>query len=88
MPNGKIGDHPLTDITIHGRVVYSERATQLIRHILSLADDATKRQLGDKLLVEYNEYDDPDVEKLEAELSEMYRALRADAEERGFEIPE
>lgn len=88
MPNGKVGDHPFTDITIHGRVVYSERATQLIRQILSLADDATKRQLGSKLLLEYNDHYHPDVEKLEAELSKMYQLLRADVQERGFEVPE
>ena len=88
MPNGKIGDHPLTDITIHGLVIYSEHATDLIRRILELADDATKRKLGDRLLLQYNEYQDPDVAKLEAELSEMWERLRAEARERGYETPE
>lgn len=85
MANGKIGDHPLTDITIHGRIVYSERVTQLIHRILRVANDATKRALGDKLLLEYNEYQNPDVEKLEAELAELCDRLEADARERGFE---
>src|SRR5688500_13084656 len=33
MPNGKVGDHPFTDIVIHGRRVYSERADALVREI-------------------------------------------------------
>jgi hypothetical protein len=36
MPNGKPGDHPYTDIVIHGRDVY-------------LSDDKTQRKLADLL---------------------------------------
>ncbi|MFV2068183.1 MAG: hypothetical protein ACC645_14520 [Pirellulales bacterium] len=36
MPNGKPGDHPLTDILTHGIGVYGEEADQLIRKISSL----------------------------------------------------
>lgn len=38
MPNGKPGDHPLTDIIIYGRRVYSERADALVREIVELGD--------------------------------------------------
>lgn len=46
MPNGKIGDNPFTDIIVHGRDVYSQRAAELVRAINALADDKTRRDLA------------------------------------------
>lgn len=34
MPNGKPGDHPLTDILVHGLDVFGPRADALIREIV------------------------------------------------------
>jgi len=85
MPNGKIGDHPLTDILIHDRVVYSERATDLIRKVAALADDETERELSDRLFFDYSEHSSPDVAKLEAELEALLLKLQKDAKERRFE---
>jgi hypothetical protein len=36
MPNGKIGDHPITDILVHKRPVYGDEADNLIRKIAEL----------------------------------------------------
>ena len=36
MPNGKPGDHPLTDIIIHGATVYGVKTDGLIRKISML----------------------------------------------------
>ena len=36
MPNGKIGDHPITDILVHQRPVYGEEADNLVRKIAEL----------------------------------------------------
>ena len=33
MPNSKPGDHPLTDILVHGREIYGPEADELIRGI-------------------------------------------------------
>lgn len=33
MPNGRPGDHPLTDITVHGTLTYSRKADGAIRRI-------------------------------------------------------
>jgi len=33
MPNGAPGDHPLTDITVHGTLTYSRKADAAIRKI-------------------------------------------------------
>jgi hypothetical protein len=85
MPNGKIGDHPYTDIMIHGRAVYSATADALVREIAALADDRTRRELADRLYIEFNEYSNPDVNKLERELTEMRDRLKSEAQERGFE---
>jgi len=64
MANGKPGDHPFTDITVHGRNVYSRRAAELVREIARLSDEKTRRQLAALLLHEYNEFNRPDVAKL------------------------
>jgi hypothetical protein len=32
VPNGKAGDHPLTDIVVHGMTVFGEPVDGLIRH--------------------------------------------------------
>ena len=86
MPNGTIGDHPFTDIIIHKQDVYSSRAANLVREIDKLADDKTRRELGDLLLGSYNVHFRPDVPKLERVLTEMRDRLLKEARERGFEI--
>ena len=85
MPNGKPGDHPYTDIVIHGRNVYSPRAASLVREIAKLSDEKTKHKLADLLFHEYNEFDHPDIDKLEAVLTEMRDATLRAARERGFD---
>jgi hypothetical protein len=86
MPNGRIGDHPLTDIVVHCRALYSERASALVREIVSLADEKTTRELGDLLLSKYNEYYSPNVIELEHVLTELRGRLLTEARARGFEI--
>ena len=86
MPNGKPGDHPYTDIVTHGRNVYSPKAASLVREIACLADEKTRRALGDMLFFEYNETTKPDVPKLERVLTEMRDKLKREARERGFEV--
>jgi S-adenosylmethionine hydrolase len=85
MPNGKPGDHPFTDIVIHGRDVYSPRAANLVREIVKLCDDKGRRELADLLFFEYDELANPDVKKLEAVLTEMRDRAVKEAGERGFE---
>ena len=86
MPNGKVGDHPYTDIVIHGRAVYSHVADALVREIASLSDDRTHRELQDRLMREFNEYHNPDVKKLERVLTEWRDRLKTEARGRGFEV--
>jgi hypothetical protein len=66
MPYVKIGDHPFTDIAIHGRPVYSPKADALVCEIARLGGRAL---IEDRLLTEYNEFAHPDVAKLEALLN-------------------
>jgi hypothetical protein len=44
MPNGKPGDHPLTDILIHKVKVYGDEADDLIRKIAELS---SRRELDE-----------------------------------------
>ena len=86
MPNGKPGDHPLTDILLHNRNIYSQTARDLVREIAGLADEKTRRQLGDLLLTKYNEYSNPDIAELERYLTDLRDKLNSDAKSRGFDV--
>jgi len=86
MPNGKPGDHPYTDIVVHRRNVYSKLAADLVREIASLVDEKSRGQLADLLFSKYNEFERPDVGKLERLLTEMRDKARSDAKDRGFEV--
>lgn len=44
MPNGKPGDHPLTDILVHRLKVYGQEADELIRKIAELC---SRRELDE-----------------------------------------
>lgn len=51
MPNGKPGDHPLTDIFVHTICVYGQEADDLIRKIGGLCSDReldewSEREIG------------------------------------------
>jgi hypothetical protein len=85
MANGKIGDHPLTDILIHHRRVYSERADALIRAIVALGG---RDEISDLLVLEYNPFAGPDVARLEKVLTEIHDRLAREARERGWELKE
>jgi hypothetical protein len=86
MPNGKIGDHPYTDIMIHDREIYSSQARALVREIASLGDDQIRRELADMLMRDFNEFANPDVSKLERVLISIRDRLLAEARERGYEV--
>jgi hypothetical protein len=86
MPNGKVGDHPYTDIVHHGLDTYSPRAAGLVREIATLSDERTRREVADLLLNDFNEHFNPDVPKLEKLLTEMRERLKRKAQERGYEL--
>ena len=86
MPNGKPGDHPFTDIVIHGLDVYSSLADKLVREIAKLASDTERRKISDLLYLEYNEYANPNVEELERVLTDLRDKILHDARERGFDV--
>jgi hypothetical protein len=51
MPNGKPGDHTLTDILVHKRNVYGQEADDLVRKIAELSsgrelDEWWEREVG------------------------------------------
>jgi hypothetical protein len=51
MPNGKHGDHPLTDILVHKIEVYGKEADELIRRIGALSsgrelDEWWRKEIG------------------------------------------
>ena len=79
MPNGKPGDHPLTDILVHHIIVFSPTVDHLIREIVSLGG----RQ---DLEARWNLFSPPPLTVFEAELQTMRNHLRQQAQERGWEI--
>jgi hypothetical protein len=76
MPNGKPGDHPYTDIVVHGRRVYSEAVDELVRHIAPLASQSERDQLAEVLLNDYDDFNNPDSAKLELYGRSNGKALR------------
>jgi hypothetical protein len=78
MPNGKIGDHPLTDILVHGRRVYSDQVDSLIRKIV---DRGGRDRIDLLLFTEFNPFNKPDIAKLERVLREICDDLK------GTELP-
>ena len=80
MPNGKPGDHPLTDIVVHGLRVYSEVADSLVRQIVELGG---RDEIENMLFLEYNVWERPDVPRLERVLTEIHERLRRRAGGRG-----
>jgi hypothetical protein len=86
MPNGKPGDHPYTDIIVHGRQVYSQVVDDLVRQVADLSDERGRNELADLLLREYDEHAKPDVIALERLLVQRRDLLRDDARRRGWEL--
>ena len=80
MPNGKPGDHPITDLMIHHLSVYGEPL------------DIKPRQLGDLLSYhrlcdwfEQGEYWSMPKEKIEPIVAAQLDTLQRDAQDRGWE---
>lgn len=86
MPNGKPGDHPYTDIVVHGLDVYSPAVANLIREIDRLASEKERKELSAFLYAEFNVMSNPDVAKLERMLTKRRDELVREARARGFEI--
>jgi len=80
MPNVKPGNHPLTDIVVHGRRVYPEAADELERRIVALGGS---RRIADLLLLDFNEHENPDVAEFGRRLKALHARLLSEAHERG-----
>ena len=81
MPNGKPGDHPLTDIFIHKLEVYGKEADELIRKIGELC---SRRQLDEWWEKEIRWSDDHELVLQKAQAP--YQELLNQARERGWEV--
>lgn len=69
MPNGKPGDHPLTDILIHDKEYYSEETRAFIREIYEI----NGRRLNTFQHIDWSNEDD-----LKKQLIELKRKLESD----------
>jgi hypothetical protein len=75
MPNGKPGDHPLTDILVHGREVYGAEADRLIEGIARLC---SRRELDGWWLARIGWDASPELVLREARRRHAELAARAD----------
>ena len=80
MPNGKPGDHPLTDIFVHKMNVYGQEADDLIRKIRGLC---SRRELDEWWEREIGWSSDPVLALQKARV--QYERLLARAREGGWE---
>lgn len=79
-------DHPILDIVLRERHIYSDRAEALVREIVMLADDGEQARLEERLRVEFDPRMSPDSRRLESALESLRDRLRAESRERGREI--
>jgi hypothetical protein len=90
MPNGKPGDHPLTDIVVHRLDVFGAAADSLIRQIYELGGAAQLERRFDLLSIDPRfpipEQPPLDLAQLESKLRQLRDDLRALAVQRGWEV--
>ena len=79
MPNGRVGDHPVTDILDHHVYVFSPVIDDLVRRLERLAS-------RDRLWEMFNWFDPPALPEFERQLRMRIDLLERDARERGWEI--
>ena len=80
MPNGKPGDHPLSDILSHGLPTYGPEIDRLIREIDAL-EGPNGTALADREIEEIllkAETDSAQLERLRSRLLQVRAQLRAD----------
>lgn len=81
MPNGKPGDHPLTDLLVHGMSVFNPQVDALIREITELGGRDTLDSYADELYRADHRFTpveqaSDDLSGLEQRLTEVRDALR------------
>ena len=81
--NGKPGDSPITDITVHKLPVYSPDADALVVEIVMLGG---RDEIEPTLQGQYSPYGDPDIRALTEYLVGVRDRRRRDAKERGWEV--
>jgi hypothetical protein len=77
--NGKPGDHPVTDICVHGRSVFSPVADALVREIEQLCGSERLYELLDW-------FNPPAILDLERQLETIRDRLLAKAKADGWEV--
>jgi hypothetical protein len=77
--NGKVGDHPITDILIHKPRAFSAEIDALIVEIVGLGR-------RNELERSFNLLDPPPLPEFEMSLKEMHERLLKDAKQRGWEV--
>ena len=79
MPNGSLGDHPITDIVHHHRPTWSPEADRLVRAIVDLGGrDAIEKA--------FNVWAPPPVAEIEQLLDQLHDRLLKDAKSRGWDV--
>jgi hypothetical protein len=79
MPNGKPGDHPLTDILVHKRRVFSRQIDETIREIDQLGG---RREILDRITW----FPRPPLPELERQLLDSLDRLRRQQQGEGQDV--
>lgn len=78
MPNGKSGDHPRTDLLLHGADVFSPEADRLIREIVRVGGEEELDGLFDW-------FNPPGLPQLQQDIQAVYDRLLIEAKARGWD---
>jgi hypothetical protein len=79
MPNGKPGDHPLTDILVHKRRTFSAEVDRLIEEIVELGG---RKELEQR----FNFFAAPAVPAFRKALKQIHAQLQEQAKMRGRKV--
>lgn len=86
MVNGRPGDDPVLDVTVHGVGVYTSQIDDLIREIWPQCGTDEQAELR-ALLPDPDHVEAPEFEKVQVQLEAMRSRLLGEARGRGWEGP-
>jgi hypothetical protein len=86
MVNGKPGDDPIVDLTVHGLPVYSDTIDALIREVWLLCGTGERNELR-AMLPDPKGLDAAGLEEVHLGLEDFRSRLLGEARERGWEGP-
>ena len=86
MPNGRPGDHPYTDIVIHGHTMFSSKVTEIVEAVDDVGPRSAKQEVRTLLWITPKNSSDEEVKRLEEALERIRQHVK-DGDNYDYESP-